>query len=61
MTPLPFLGLVALAASQSVTTLKPPANAPNGAAKKVDPSFPSFAIQGSSFPAYTGMRTHNLV
>lgn len=42
--------------TQPSVVLRPEINAPSNASKIVDTSFPSFAIQGSSFPAFTGMR-----
>ncbi|KAJ5604412.1 glycoside hydrolase family 79 protein [Penicillium lagena] len=55
MHPSLVLGLTEMSVSSSQTyTLAPEAQAPIGASQLVDPSFPSFAIQVSSFPAYSG-------
>ena len=47
--------VLAAGLAQAQTVLSPAANVPAGASKIVDRSFPSFGIQGSSFPAYAGM------
>lgn len=55
-----ILSLAALASASSdkeLYTLAPEARAPVGASQPVDPSFPSFGIQVSSFPSYTGILT----
>lgn len=45
----------ALSQGQTATILCPEPNAPGQASKLVDLSFASFGIQGSSFPAFTGL------
>jgi hypothetical protein len=47
--------LAPLPQDQTTTLLRPEPNAPGQASKLVDSSFPSFGIQGSSFPAFTGL------
>lgn len=52
------LGLAVLAVAtpdREPYTLTPKAQPPIGASQLVDPSFPSFGIQVSSFPSYTGI------
>ncbi|UNI24890.1 hypothetical protein JDV02_010609 [Purpureocillium takamizusanense] len=57
-----LFGIAALsvspAACQPAVTLNVEQKAPVGASKLVDSSFPSFAIQGSSFASYTGNASH---
>jgi len=60
MTALLVLSLAALAVSQTTcqsVTLNLQQKVPAGASKLIDSSFPSFAIQGSSFASYTGKPT----
>ncbi|OAQ85232.1 glycoside hydrolase family 79 protein [Purpureocillium lilacinum] len=61
MTALLVLSLAALAVSQTTcqsVTLNLQQKVPAGASKLIDSSFPSFAIQGSSFASYTGNASH---
>ncbi|KAJ5587237.1 glycoside hydrolase family 79 protein [Penicillium hispanicum] len=54
-----LFGLATLVSrSASQYTLTPEVNATPGASKRIDQSFPSFAIQVSSFPAFTGNASH---
>lgn len=52
------MGIVTLATCQlqQAYIIQPTAQAPQGASQIADSSFPSFAIQVSSFPDYTGTR-----
>ena len=58
MSLIAILSLAALTSASSdneLYTLAPEAQAPIGASQLVDSSFPSFGIQVSSFPSYSGM------
>ena len=47
--------LAALSQANGNLVLQPKAKAPLDSSKPVDQSFPSFGIQVSSFPAFTGI------
>lgn len=48
-------GLATLSQTNGNLVLQPKAKAPLDSSKLVDQSFPSFGIQVSSFPAFTGI------